>query len=54
VNFKTTIVRAPADDVLAADELFTFVQMKVQQLRLWLVICNSACGWLSVAAPGKS
>jgi IS1 family transposase len=40
VNFKTTITPAKADDVLEADELFTFVQMKMHKIRLWLVICR--------------
>lgn len=40
MKFKTTIAPAQPDDVLEADELFTFVQVKVQQIRLWLVLCR--------------
>lgn len=40
MRFKTTIAPAQPADILEADELFTFVQMKVQQIRLWLVCCR--------------
>jgi insertion element IS1 protein InsB len=40
VNFKTTIAPAQPEDRLEADELFTFVQVKVQPIRLWLVLCR--------------
>jgi insertion element IS1 protein InsB len=38
--FKTTIVPATKDDVLEVDELFTFIQMKVNQIRIWIVQCR--------------
>lgn len=40
MNFKTTLAPAQPADALEADKLFTFVQVKVQQIRLWLVICR--------------
>ncbi len=40
MNFKTTIAPAQADDLLEADELFTFVQVQARQIRLWLVWCR--------------
>ena len=40
MNFKTTLAPAQPGDRLEADELFRFVQMKVQQIRLWLVMCR--------------
>lgn len=40
MNFKTTVAPAQTGDVLEADELFTFVHMKVKHIRLWLVICR--------------
>jgi IS1 family transposase len=40
VNFKTTIAPAQSDDVLEADELFTFVRIRVRQVRIWIVLCR--------------
>jgi insertion element IS1 protein InsB len=37
VNFKTTIAPLQSGDVLEGDELFTFVQMKIRHVRLWIV-----------------
>ena len=38
--FKTTIIPATKDDILEADELFTFVYMKVNQIHIWIVQCR--------------
>jgi len=38
-NFKTTILPAREDD-MEVDELFTFVQMKIRHIRIWIVQCR--------------
>ncbi len=38
-NFKSTIVRGQADDRLEVDEIFTFIGMKINQIRVWIVQC---------------
>jgi insertion element IS1 protein InsB len=38
--FKTTVLPAQADDVLEVDEIFTFVAVKVFQIRIWIVQCR--------------
>jgi hypothetical protein len=35
--FKTTIADATADDVLEVDEVFTYISMKINQIRIWIV-----------------
>lgn len=40
MSFNTTITSARPDEVLEADELFTFVQTKARPIRLWLVLCR--------------
>jgi hypothetical protein len=39
-NFKTSILPAKPNDILEADELFTFITMKVNQIRIWIVQCR--------------
>lgn len=42
--FKTTVLPAQADDVLEVDEIFTFIAVKVFQIRIWIVQCPSGHG----------
>ncbi len=39
-NFKSTLLRGQADDRLKVDEIFTFVGMKIRQIRVWIVPCH--------------
>ena len=38
-NFKSTIDTGRADDHLEADEMFTYIGMKINQIRVWIVQC---------------
>ena len=38
--FKETIQAAKPEDVLEVDEVFTFIQMKTNRLRIWIVQCR--------------
>ncbi len=39
-NFQFTLVRGRADDRLAVDEIFSFVGMKIRQIRVWIAPCH--------------
>jgi insertion element IS1 protein InsB len=39
-NFKSTIDTGRADDQLEADEMFTFIGMKINQIRVWIAQCH--------------
>lgn len=38
-NFKTSVEKGRVDDQLEVDEMFTFVLMKTNQIRIWMVQC---------------
>jgi insertion element IS1 protein InsB len=39
-DFKSTIEGGRSDDKLEADEMFTFIGMKINQIRVWIVQCR--------------
>ncbi len=39
-NFKTTIQKAEKGSILEVDEVFSYVFVKVNQVRIWIVLCK--------------
>lgn len=41
-DFKTTILEAKQESILEVDEIFSFVLMKINQVRIWITQCRES------------